>query len=102
MTRGQFCIAFCRACLRREGLAFIALMVSLGGAGILSFFLYGNLLYFRAHSSTSELFYLSVGMLMLIAIVLISSHRLLGSKLAIDAEVLCAKLKIEQGGDDAP
>jgi hypothetical protein len=41
-------------------------------------------------------------MLALISIVLISSHRLLGSKLAIEAEVLSAKLKIEQGDDSAP
>jgi hypothetical protein len=99
---GQFIVAVCRACLRREGLAFFALAISLGGAGVLSFFLYGNLLYFRQHGATNELFYISCGMLALISIVLISSHRLLGSKLAIEAEVLSAKLKIEQGDDSAP
>lgn len=101
MTFWQFFVAVCRACLKREGLAFFALVVSLGAAIVLSFFLYGNLLYFRAHGSTDQLFYLSCGMLALISIVLISSHRLLGSKLAIEAEVLSAKLKIDQGGDDA-
>lgn len=101
MTKWQFFVAVCRACLRREGLAFLALAVSLGGAVVLSFFLYGNLRYFRAHGATDQLFWLSCGMLALIAIVLISSHRLLGSKLAIEAEVLSAKLRIDQGGDDA-
>lgn len=99
MTRGQWLIAASRACLRKEGLAFVALMVSLGGAGILSAMLFGNLLYFRKHQATDELFYLSGGMLLLIGIVLMSSHRLLGSKLAIEAEVLSAKLSIRDGGE---
>lgn len=90
------------ACLKKEGIAFVALMVSLGGAGVLSFMLWGNLLYFRAEKATSELFMLSCGMLFLIGIVLMSSHRLLGSKLAMEAEVLNMKLRFNQGGDDAP
>lgn len=84
------------ACLRKEGIAFVALMVSLGAAGVLSLMLYGNLLYFRDKGATSELFYLSAGMLFLIGIVLMSSHRLLGSKQAIEAEFLSLKLKLNQ------
>lgn len=90
-----------RACLRKEGLAFIALMVSLGGAIIMSAFLFGNLLYFREQKATDELFYLSCAMLAIIAITFWSSHRLLGSSLAIEAEVLSMKLKLNQGGEDA-
>lgn len=89
------------ACLRKEGTAFVALMVSLGGAGVLSFMLWGNLLYFRTAGATDQLFLLSVGMLLLIGIVLMSSHRLLGSKLAVDAEILSMKLRFSQGDDTA-
>lgn len=89
-----------RACMHKEGLAFIALMVSLAGAIVLSFMLYGNLLYFRQKGATDQLFYLSCGMLAIIAITFWSSHRLLGSKQAIKAELWDMKLEMNQGGDD--
>jgi hypothetical protein len=87
------------ACLRKEGIAFVALMVSLGAAGVLSLMLYGNLLYFRTKGATDQLFYLSAGMLFLIGIVLMSSHRLLGSRQQLDAEILGMKLRMNQGED---
>lgn len=109
MTRwGALCRNFWRrarlvaeACLKKEGLAFVALMVSLTGAGVLSFMLWGNLLYFRAAKATDALFYLSCGMLALIGIVFMSAHRLLGSKQAIEIEFWKLKAKLSQG-DDAP
>jgi hypothetical protein len=100
VTRGQWFIAVCRSCLRKEGLAFLALLVSLGGAGVLSIMLFGNLLYFRKMQATEELFYLSSGMLLLIAIVLMSSHRLLGSKQAIELEFWKLKAKFNQGDEE--
>lgn len=92
------CVA--EACLRKEGLAFVALMVSLGAAGVLSLFLYGNLRFLRAQGAIDQIFYLSAGMLLLIGIVLMSSHRLLGSKQAIEAEILGLKLRMNQ--NDTP
>ena len=94
------CIA--EACLRKEGIAFVALMVSLIGAGILSFMFYGNLLYLRHERATDEIFYLSCGMLAIIAVTFWSSHRLLGSKQAIEAEFWKLKVKMSQGDNDAP
>lgn len=92
-----------RACLQKEGIAFVALLVSLAGAGILSFMLWGNLIYFREQKATEQLFYLSCGMLFLIGIVFMSSHRLLGSKQAFEAEFWKLKFKINQGDtDDEP
>jgi hypothetical protein len=103
---GLFCANFwrrvglvTRACLKKEGLAFVALMVSLSGAGILSLMLWGNLVYFRSKGATEPLFYLSCGMLLLIGIVFMSSHRLLGSKQAIEAELWQLKFKLNQGED---
>lgn len=90
------------ACLRKEGLAFVALMVSLTGTGIITFMLYGNLLYFRAQTATEQLFYLSCGMLFLIGIMFMSAHRLLGSKQAIELEFWKLKASISQGEDDEP
>lgn len=87
------------ACLRKEGIAFVALMVSLFGVGILTLMLYGNLVYFRAARATDELFYLSSGMLGLIGIVFMSAHRLLGSKQAIEGEFWKLKFKMSQGED---
>ena len=91
------CVA--EACLKKEGLAFVALMVSLCGVGIISFMFYGNLLYLRRAEATDELFYLSCGMLVLIGIVFMSAHRLLGSKQAIEAEFWKLKVKLSQGDD---
>jgi hypothetical protein len=89
-----------RACLQKEGLAFIALMVSLCGAGIISAMLLGNLIYLRNAKATDSIFYLSCGMLFLIFIVLMSSHRLLGSRQAIEAEAWKLRFKISQGHDE--
>lgn len=89
------------ACLKKEGLAFVALMVSLVGTGLLTAMFWRNLIYFREQKATDELFFLSCGMLALIAITFMSTHRLLGSKQAIEAEFWKLKVKLNQGDDDA-
>ncbi len=98
MWRRIRCIA--EACLKREGLAFIGLMVSLLGAGILTLMLFGNLVYLREVLATTEIFYLSCGMLLIISILFYSTHRLLGSKQAIELEFWRLKAKFNQGDDD--
>lgn len=94
------CVA--EACLKKEGVAFVALMVSLAGVGIISFMLWGNLLYLRDRGATDEIFYLSCGMLGLIFIVFMSSHRLLGSRQALEGEFWKLKFKMSQGDDPPP
>lgn len=89
-----------RACLTDAGIKFVALMVSLGGAGIISFMLWGNLIHLRAENQHDSIFYLSGGMLLLIGVVLMSSHRLLGSKMALEGEFWKLKFKMHQGGPE--
>lgn len=93
------CIA--EACLKKEGLAFIALMVSLFGTGILTALYAINLEFLRANGKTDEIFYLNCGQLVLISFVFMSCHRLLGAKQAIEIEFWKLKAKMSQGDDDA-
>jgi uncharacterized membrane protein len=101
MTWWQFFIAVCRACLKKEGLAFFA-FIGASGAGVAVAVMLGwNIWFLQREHRGDEIANLSYGLLVLFAVTQLSLHRLLGSKLAIEAEVLSAKLKLSQGEDDA-
>ena len=102
MTRGQFCIAFCRACLRREGLAFLAFCGASGAGIVLTALLAWNIRYLQEQNRADDIAYLSFGLLALFGITQLSLHRLLGSKQAIELEFFKFKASMNQGGDDDP
>ncbi len=102
MSRGQFFVAVCRACLRKEGLAFLAFIGASGAGIVIAALLAFNIYYLQSKSATDDIANLSYGMLLLFGITQISLHRLLGSKQAIELEFWKLKANIDQGGDDAP
>lgn len=92
------CIA--EACLRREGLAFIAFVFAVGMAVVLTCLLVWNIGYLQEKDRTDDIAYLSFGILALFGIVQLSMHRLLGSRQAIEVEFWKLRAKIDQGDDD--
>ena len=101
MTRAQFFIALCRACLRREGLAFLAFCGASGAGVVLAALLAWNIRYLQQQHRSDDIAYLSFGLLILFGITQLSLHRLLGSKQAIELEFWKLKASINQGSDDA-
>lgn len=100
MTVSQFFSALCRACLRREGLAFFAFVGAVGAGIVLIVYLFWNTQYLHLNHRDDDVAYLAYGTLLLLGITQLSLHRLLGSKQAIDLEFWKLKASISQGGDD--
>lgn len=100
MTRAQFGLAICRACLKREGLAFLAFLGASGAGVVLTILLAWNIRYLQLDHRSDDIAYLSFGLLLLFGITQLSLHRLLGSKQAIELEFFKLKASINQGGDD--
>jgi hypothetical protein len=63
MTWWQFFVALCRACLKKEGLTFLALVASVAGAGILCGLLAWNIAFLQAQKDTAAIAWLSYGLL---------------------------------------
>lgn len=97
MTWVQFILAVCRACLRKEGLAFLAFVAASGAGVALMAMLAWQIVYLQAHERSDDIAYLAFGMLLLIAVTQLSLHRLLGSKQAIELEFWKLKASITQG-----
>jgi hypothetical protein len=93
------CIA--EACLKREGLAFLAFCASFGAGVVLTAMLAWNILYLQEEKRSDDIAYLAFGMLALLGITQLSLHRLLGSKQAIQLEFWKLKATMSQG-DDMP
>lgn len=102
LTFWQFCIAVCRACLKREGLAFLAFCGASGAGVVIACMLAWNISFLQAKSQTDDIANLSYGLLVLFGVTQLSLHRLLGSKQAIELEFWKLKASINQGGDDDP
>lgn len=100
MSRAQFFLAICRACLRREGLAFLAFIAATGAGVILTGYLIWNTAYLHAQHRSDDVAYLAFGSLALIGVMQLSLHRLLGSRQAIEIEFWKLKASINQGEDD--
>lgn len=101
MTFWQFFIALCRACLRKEGLTFCALLFSVAGAGILCAMLAWNIWFLQQQKQTGSIALLSYGLLATVALVIFTLMKLLAGKQAIEAELWQFKFKASQGADDA-
>lgn len=102
MTRGQWFIAVCRACLKREGLAFFAFCGASGAGVVLTVLLAWNIRYLQLAHRSDDIAMLSFGLLILFGITQLSLHRLLGSKQAIELEFFHMKASMNQGENDAP
>ncbi len=93
------CIA--EACLKREGLAFFALVLS-GGAGVtLTVMLAWAMSMLGAAEQWAAIENIAYGLLGSLFLMMWSLHRLLGSKQAIEVEFWKLKAKLSQG-DDGP
>lgn len=101
MTRGQFFIALCRACLRKEGLTFCALVASVAGAGVLCGLLAWCIWFLQGQKQTQSIAILSYGLLGTVALVIFTLMKLLAGKQAIEAELWQFKFKASQGDDNA-
>ncbi len=89
------CIA--EACLKREGLAFLALVLS-GGAGVVFTGLLGAAMWWLKDAEQWEaIANLAYGLLVTLGLVMFSLHRLLGSKQAIELEFWKIRAKLSQG-----
>lgn len=97
MTRGEFLIAVCRACLRKAGLTFLALVASVAGAGVLCALLAWNIAFLQHEKHTDQIAYLSYGLLGTVALVIFTLMKLLAGKQAIEAELWQFKFKASQG-----
>lgn len=98
MSYWQFFILVCRACLRREGLAFFAFIAAVGAGAVMTALLAWQVWFLQEHERVDEIANLAYGMLVLIAVTQLSLHRLLGSKQAIEIEFWKLKAKIDQEG----
>lgn len=87
-----------RACLRKEGLAFLAFVAAVGAGAVMTALLAWNIYYLQGRSQTEAIANLAYGMLVLIAVTQLSLHRLLGSKQAIELEFWKLKANITQEG----
>jgi hypothetical protein len=102
VTRIQFILAICRACLRKEGLTFLALVASVAGAGVLCGLLAWNIAFLQGQKATDSIAWLSYGLLATVALVIFTLMKLLAGKQAIEAELWQFKFKASQGENDAP
>jgi hypothetical protein len=87
------------ACLRKEGLAFLAFIAATGAGVVLTVMLAWNISFLQHKDRADDIAYLSFGLLALIGVMQLSLHRLLGSKQAIELEFWKLKASINQGGD---
>lgn len=101
MTKWQFFIAFCRACLRKEGLAFLAFIGASGAGVVITALLIWNIAFLQRHNQAEPIANLAYGLLILFGFMQLSLHRLLGSKQAIELEFWKLKANITQG-DSTP
>lgn len=102
MTWWQFFIALCRACLRKEGLTFMALVASVVGAGVLCGLLAWNIHFLQNKGETASIAWLSYGLLGTVALVIFTLMKLLAGKQAIEAELWQFKFRASQGDDEEP
>lgn len=102
MTKGAFFLAFCRACLKARGLAFLAFCAATGAGVVLTAYLIWNTHYLHEKSRSDDVAYLAFGALALLGITQLSLHRLLGSKQAIEIEFWKLKAKLSQGDEPIP
>ena len=102
MTWWQFFIALCRACLRKEGLTFLALLSSVAGAGILCVMLAWAMAGLQRAQRWDSIAWIAYGLLATVALVIFTLMKLLAGKQAIEAELWQFKFKASQGDDDAP
>jgi hypothetical protein len=100
VTKGQFFVALCRACLKKEGLTFLALVASVAGAGILCGLLAWNIAFLQEQNDSASIAWLSYGLLATVALVIFTLMKLLAGKQAIEAELWQFKFKASQGEDD--
>lgn len=103
-----FCANFWRrsrlvaeACLKREGLAFLAFCLSAGAGPILTAMLFWAMTKLEAAEQWEAIANLAYGLLFTLGLLMWSLHRLLGSKQAIELEFwkLKAKVSHDQGGE---
>jgi hypothetical protein len=97
MTRWQFFIALCRACLRKEGLAFFALVASVAGAGIMCAMLAWAMAMLEGAKRWDAIAWIAYGLLATVALVIFTLMKLLAGKQAIEAELWKFKFKASQG-----
>lgn len=91
------CVA--EACLKREGLAFLALVLS-GGAGVmLTLMLAVAMKVLTGAERWAAIENIAYGLLLTLGLLMFSLHRLLGSKQAIEVEFWKLKAKLSQGED---
>lgn len=90
------------ACLKREGLAFLAFCLSAGAGPVLSAMLFYLMVTLRNARQWEAIANLAYGLLLALSLLLWSTHRLLGSKQAIELEFWKIKAKLNQGEDDVP
>lgn len=101
MTRKAFFLAFCRACLTKPGIAFLAFVAATGAGIAMTGLLAWQIFYLQDAKRSDDIAYLAFGMLALIAVTQLSLHRLLGAKQALEVEFWKLKAKINQG-DEGP
>lgn len=89
-----------RACLRREGLAFLAFCLSAGAGPILTAMLFWAMVALERAQQWEAIANLAYGLLLTLGLLMWSLHRLLGSKQAIELEFWKLKAKLSNGGEE--
>ena len=93
---GAATVAASRACLKREGLAFVALIASIGGAAVLTLMLAWAMWILEGSAQWAAITNIAYGLLATVAIVILSLGKLLGGSQRFAAEILKAKLEMSQ------
>lgn len=88
------------ACLRRETLAFLAFVAAVAGGAVLTGLLFWSMIALREARQWEYIGNIAYGLLLVVGVVMISLHRLLGSKQAIELEFWKLKASITQGEDN--
>jgi hypothetical protein len=99
MTPWQFFIAVCRACLKREGLSFLALFAAVAGAGVLCAMLAWSMAMLEGAKRFDSISWIAYGLLGTVALIIFTLMKLLAGKQAIEAELWQFKFKASQDGD---
>lgn len=102
MNRWAIITAIGRACLKKEGIVFLAMCVLTAGCGVLSGLLGWTIFILQGANKTDEIAFLAYGLLGTLAIGFLSLHKLLAGKQAIQAELWKLKFNVTQdsGGSD--
>jgi hypothetical protein len=87
------------ACLKREGLAFLAFLLSAGAGPVLCLMLFWAMQRLAGAEQWDAIANLAYGLLLTVALLMWSIHRLLGSKQAIELEFWKLKAKLSQGDE---